>query len=122
MPCGAMSITNDVIQDITPVQQSMQDRPCDRPPINIGNNSCKHHTEQDRSFGIIRKRKLEPPPGPAAFDFPGCVLVFFSINQALDGNPEIFRDLGQGLDIRLGFARFPNLKILVMYECLCLIA
>ena len=41
--------------------------------------------------------------------------------QRIDGNIEEFWEQFQGFDIRRRLARFPKLKILVMYECLRLL-
>jgi len=100
-------VPNSIIQNISPVQQTVQNCPTDGSPIHIGNDCRKHCAKQNYSFGVICKGKTGVSPVPGAFLYAGFACDLFSIYQIFRRNTEILCNLGQRINVRLGFSRFP---------------
>ena len=106
-------VFNSIIDDIRPSEDTMDDCPTDRLPFGIGNNHRQCSSNGDGVIdGILRivvDRKMQSP-------LFGCLAV----DNLLDIYLEELRKLGNGFNIRFGFAVFPTGNGLTCYvKCLC---
>ena len=84
----ALSVTDDVIQNIAPIQQAMEDGPADGMPVDIGHRCGQHHTEEKQPLRVERQGEVGPVPGPGFFDHSGSLVVGLSVDHLFHGHTE----------------------------------
>lgn len=98
---SAPAVFDDVVNDIHPIEKSVNNRPPDRLPFHVGYDHCKSRAKAHAIcylFGDILGRVM--------IVYDGC-FALEPINKLFDGDTENVGYLVERFYIRLSFAAFP---------------